>query len=156
MARGWIASSLLPPTYWWFAFKRAVEVSNYLPLKLNNKYTTPHELVYKEKPNIQNLLPMFSVCYIRRKTNPDNTKLKNVESHSIAVILVGRSTVANSPVFFHPHTKKLITTDDYYVDESIPAGPTFDKAHNGSLNFNSYAEANVYMKPPRYKPTQTV
>ena len=156
MARGWIASSLLPPTYWWFAFKRAVEVSNYLPLKLNNKYTTPHELVYKEKPNLQNLLPMFSVCYIRRKTNPDNTKLKNVESHSIAVILVGRSTVSNSPVFSHPHTKKLLTTDDYYVDESIPAGPTFDIAHSGGLNFNSYTEANVYIKPPTYKPTQTV
>lgn len=112
MARGWIASSLLPPTYWWFAFKRAVEVSNYLPLKLNNKYTTPHELVYQERPNLQNLLPLISVCYIRRKTNHDNTKLKNIESHSIAVILVGRSSVCNSPVFFHPHTKKLITTDD--------------------------------------------
>ena len=106
MARGWIASSLLPPTYWWFAFKRAVEVSNYLPLKINNKYTTPHELVYHEQPNLQNLLPMFSVCYIRRKTSPDDTKLKNVESHSIAVILVGRSTVCNSPIFFHPHTHK--------------------------------------------------
>ena len=43
MARRWIASSLLPPTYWWFAFKRAVEVSNYIPLKKDNTWATPHE-----------------------------------------------------------------------------------------------------------------
>ena len=128
MVRGWIASSLLPPTYWWFAFKRAVEVINCLPLKINSQYTTPHELVYREKPNLQNLLPMLSVCYIQRKTTPEDTKLKNVEFRSIAVILVGRSTVCNSPIFFHPHTQKLLTTDDYYVDESIPAGTTFDIA----------------------------
>ena len=156
MARSWIASSMLPPTFWWFTFKLAVEVSNYIPLKLNSKHTTPHELVVKKQPNLQNLLPMFSVCYVRRKPNENGEKLKNIESHSIAVILVGRSTTANSPVFFHPHTKKLITTDDYMVDESIAAGPAFDIAYSGGLYFNSYAEQNVYLKPPTFKPSQTV
>ena len=36
IARGRIASSLLPPTFWWFAFKRAVEVSNYVPIKIDS------------------------------------------------------------------------------------------------------------------------
>ena len=156
MARGWIASSLLPPTFWWFAFKRAVEVSNYIPLTVNNTLTTPHELVFNEKPNLQNLLPLFSVAYIRRRKSDDNTKLQNVESHSLAVILVGRSTIANSPIFFHPHTNKIITTDDYYLDETIPAGPAFDIACTTCLHFNSYAEQNVHLRPPTFKPTQTV
>ena len=86
MTQGWTASALLPTSYWWFAFKRAVEVSNYIPLKLNNKMTSPHELVYKIKPDMRNLLPMFSVCYIRRYKSLNNTKLKNIENNSLAVI----------------------------------------------------------------------
>ena len=113
MARGWTSSALLPPPFWWWAFKRAVEVSNYIPLKVNNKLTTPHELVYHTKPDLRNLLPMFSVCYLRRYENQDDEKLKNIENHSIAVILVGRSKISNSPLFYHPHTKKLITSDDF-------------------------------------------
>ena len=31
MTRNWLISSLLPSNYWWFAMKRAVEVSNMLP-----------------------------------------------------------------------------------------------------------------------------
>lgn len=65
------------------------------------------------------------------KQNENDKKLKNVESHSIAVILVGRSITANSSVFYHPHTKTLITTDDNMVDESIVAGPAFDIAYSG-------------------------
>lgn len=99
---------------------------------------------------------MFSVCYVRRRTNDDDEKLKNVESHSIAVILVGRSTTANSPIFFHPHTKKIITTDDYVVDESLPAGPTFVIAYSGGLHFNSYAEQNAYLRPPTFRPSHSV
>ena len=156
MARGWIASSLLPPTFWWFAFKRAVEVSNYIPIRINNSYTTPHELVFHQKPNLQNLLPMFSVAYVRRRKSDDHTKLQNVESHSIAVILVGRSNVCNSPIFFHPKTSKIITTDDFLLDETIPAGPAFDIACTSGIHFNSYAEQNAYLRPPTFKPTQNV
>ena len=131
-------------------------MSNYVPLKHNNTLTTPHQLVFHDKPNLQNLLPMFSVAYVRKKTSDENTKLQNVENHSIAVILVGRSTVANSHIFYHPHTSKIITTDDYYLDETIPAGPAFDISYAHGLHFNSYAEQNVYLRPPTFKPTQQV
>ena len=42
------------------------------------------------------------------------------------------------------------------MDESLPAGPTFDIAYNNGIHFNSYAELNAYLKPPTYKPKQTV
>ena len=99
---------------------------------------------------------MFSVAYVQRRKSADNTALQNVECHSLAVILVGRSTIANSPIFFHPHTNKLITTDDYYFDETIPSGPAFDIACSTGLHFNSYAEQNIHLRPPTFKPTQTV
>ena len=59
--------------------------------------------------------------------------------------------------YFTIHTvKKLITSDDFYLDESLPAGPTFDISYNNGIHFNSYAELNAYLKPPTYKPDQTV
>ena len=99
---------------------------------------------------------MFAVAYIRKRKSEDDKALQNAESHSIATILVGRSTVANSPVFYHPHTNKTITTDDYYIDETIPSGPAFDIACTTGLHFNSYAEQNIHLRPPTFKPTQTV
>lgn len=113
-------------------------------------------MVYREKPDLRNLLPMFSVCYLRRRKSLDDTKIPNSQPHSLAAILVGRSNVSNSPLFFHPHTQKLITTDDFYMDESIPAGPTFDISYNNGIHFNSYAELNAYLKPPTFKPDQTL
>ena len=99
---------------------------------------------------------MFSVAYVRRRKSDNDTKLQNVENHSIAVILVGRSTVANSPIFYHPHTSKIITTDDYYLDETIPAGPAFDIACTSRIHFNSYAKQNIHLRPPTFKPTQDI
>lgn len=99
---------------------------------------------------------MFSAAYVRRRKSEDDTKLQNVETHSLKVILVGRSTVAKSPIFFHPHTAKIITTEDYYLDKTIPAGPAFDVACYTGIYFNFYAEQNVHLRPPTYKPTQKV
>ena len=59
MARSWMASALLPTEFWWFAIKRAVEVSNYLPIKSNNIITTPFELVYGSKPDLRLLFHYF-------------------------------------------------------------------------------------------------
>ena len=36
MARAWLTSSLLPSKFWWYAMKRATEISNYLPIKIDN------------------------------------------------------------------------------------------------------------------------
>ena len=46
MSRSWLVSNLLPTKFWFHALKRAAEVSNYLPLKVNDTFTTPYELVY--------------------------------------------------------------------------------------------------------------
>ena len=82
----------------------------------------------------------------------DDEKLTNTETHPIAVILVGRSSISNSPIFYHPHSKKLITTDDFYMDETFPAGPAFDISYAGGIHMNSYAEQNAYLRPPTFKP----
>ena len=37
MGRSWLNSAQLPSNFWWFALRRATEVSNYLPVKANGK-----------------------------------------------------------------------------------------------------------------------
>ena len=95
---------------------------------------------------------MFAVSYIWRDKNEDGDKLQNIESNPLAAILVGRSTICNSPVFFHSHSKKLITTDDFYINETIPTSPAFDIAYVGDLNMSFYEELNIYLKPPTFRP----
>ena len=53
MSRSWLLSNLMPTKFWYHALKRAAEVSNYLPLKVNNKLTTPFEMVYNSKPDLR-------------------------------------------------------------------------------------------------------
>jgi hypothetical protein len=58
MSRNWLSSAQLPPIFWYFAVKRAAEVTNYLPVKIDDKQLTPLELVYGIKPDLRNLFPM--------------------------------------------------------------------------------------------------
>ena len=107
MARAWLTSNLLPSQYWWWAMKRATEISNYLPIKIDNKYTTPYELVYNNKPDLRFLIPQFSIAYISRYRD-GNIERKNTHSQSIRAILVGRDPVSAAYLFYHPGTQKLL------------------------------------------------
>ena len=62
-----------------------------MPIKYKDMITTPHELVYKEKPDYRNLFPIFSVAYVKRykdgtknvKKLSKNKKLKTREGKRI-------------------------------------------------------------------------
>ena len=107
MSRSWLVSSLLPTKFWYHALKRAAEVSNYLPLTVNDTLTTPFELVYKTKPDLRNLLPMFSVSYVRRSRDANTNRL-TFHSTSIRCICLGRDDVSNQLEFYHPPTRQLL------------------------------------------------
>jgi hypothetical protein len=68
MARNWLASAELPSSFWYYAVRRAAEVCNYFPYKLEDgNYTTPFELVYKQKPDLRVLFRMFGLAAVRRE-----------------------------------------------------------------------------------------
>ena len=64
MARNWLQSALLPSKFWYFAIKRATEISNISPTKLNDSITTPFTAVYNQRVDYRLLFPMFAVSYI--------------------------------------------------------------------------------------------
>ena len=150
MARSWLASSLLPHSFWWFALKRATEVSNYIPLKIDSKLTTPHEKLYGCKPDMRNLIPIFSVAYTSYTTQHSY----NVQT--VKTILVGKSDKSNSLIFFHPATKQIITSARYRFDETLPSGPSFNLPYDGGLYFTKYCNYHAQTKAPTYQPTEKV
>jgi len=150
MSRNWLASSLLPSEFWWHAMKRATEVANYLPLKINNSLTTPHEQVYNSKPDLRNLLPMFSVAYPSYKSNT------STDAQTCKAILIGRSNTTNAYEFYHPKTKNVLTSATFKLDERLAAGPAFGLPYDGGLYFSKYCEYKEAPRPPTYAPESLV
>ena len=73
MARNWLASAELPSTFWFYAVRRAAEVCNYFPLKLEDgSYTTPFELAHKTKPDLRVLFKLFGLAAVRRERIGDD------------------------------------------------------------------------------------
>ena len=147
MARSWMASALLPNSFWWFALKRATEVSNYIPIRVDGNLTTPHEIMYNQKPDLRNLLPMFCVAYTTYSSN------HSYDSQTIRTILVGRSDKTNSYLFYHPKTKQLITSSRFKLDETLATGPAFGLKYDGGLYFNKYVDPTTQLtRPPTFSP----
>jgi hypothetical protein len=53
MARNWLASAELPPSFWYYAVCRAAEICNYFPMPLEDgTLSTPFQLVHHVKPDL--------------------------------------------------------------------------------------------------------
>ena len=76
MARAWVNQHLLPTDFWYHAIRRAVEVCNFFPVTANGVLTTPYELIYNTKPDLRNLIPLFSIAYIRRTRDGDTDRTR--------------------------------------------------------------------------------
>jgi hypothetical protein len=65
MTRNWLASAELPGSFWFYAVKRAAEICNYFPIKLEcGSWTAPLELAHKIKPNLCVLFKLFSMAAV--------------------------------------------------------------------------------------------
>ena len=150
MSRNWLASALLPCQFWWHALKRSTEIANYFPIKVDNKLTSPHELTYGTKPDMRSIIPIFSVAYVNYK-HP-----KTFQTQTIRTITIGRSNTTNTPEFYHPSTKQIITSNAYKIDETLTPGPAFNLPYDGGFYFNKYSQGNDHNRPPIFTPNQIV
>ena len=148
MSRNWLKSSMLPTKYWYFAVKRAVEISNIMPTKHKSKITTPYELVYNKKPDYRVLIPMFSIAYIRQHRQ-NNKDLDSWSSRSLKCILVGTCPQSDGLIFYHPPSKQTLTCrDGYRFDPHSPAGPKFSQQHEGDFDFTTKSALhNIHHAP---------
>ena len=153
MARNWLRSAMLPAKYWWFALKRAVEISNIMPTKYGANISTPHEILFGEKVDYRLLFPMFSTAYIKTETSHDGTHKNSFETQSIKTICVGTCPKSDALLFYHPATKQLLSCADGYVfDLYSPSGPTFNETYDGSFTLNTKSSLQtIHMAPSHEK-----
>jgi deoxyuridine 5''-triphosphate nucleotidohydrolase (dut) len=125
MARNFLTENLLPRQFWFHALKYAVQVSNYLPIRLTNGHiSTPHELAHGVPPDYRKLIPIFAVGYakVNSTTATQNDKLL---SQTVPAILLGNDDQSDGCIFYNPTTKNIIASSDYRLDHSRPSGPVF-------------------------------
>jgi hypothetical protein len=147
---------MLPSKYWYFAIKRACEVSNMMPVKRSNKITTPCELIYSKKVDYRALFPLFSIAYIRQHC--ENGQEKNSwSSKSLKCIVIGKCNKLDSLLFYHPPSKQTLSCGDgYWFDTSSPAGPHFGQHYDGDFIFNTKSATDAIHRPPTHEANTTV
>ncbi|MFN9982834.1 MAG: hypothetical protein ACK53Y_23090, partial [bacterium] len=113
MARNWLASAELPASFWFYAVRRAAEICNYFPSKLDSgKFITPFELVHHQKPDLRVLFPMFGLAAVRRERVGDS-KLSKFDAQSIPMIAVGWCQQSNGLQFYNPSNGTFVSSVDY-------------------------------------------
>jgi len=125
MARSWLASAELPGSFWFFAVKRAAEICNYFPTKLDDgSWSTPLELAHNVKPDLRVLFKMFGVAAVRWERNGDHS-LRKFESQSIPMIAVGKCQNSNAIQFYNPSNGTFVSSVDYKFQNNVTSGAFF-------------------------------
>ena len=149
MARSFITDKQMPKSFWFWAIKHASRIHNIFPVKYKNKYTTPHELVFKKRPDYRQLFRLFSTAYFSH--TKDNTKSRtNTQAHSMAGIAVGWSDVANGLLIYNPITKELYTTSIYKIDEHQQTQSYFNLPYDGGMFSGLYSKDMKHTSPENY------
>ena len=156
LARNWLTSNYLPKSFWYFAVRPATIVSNYMPLQLADRtWTSPFEQVYNVKPDWQNLVPMFSVAYVKRLRDADVSH-NTSDSKTIHAICVGNDPDSDSLLFYLPHSCQCISSSDYTLDPSLPSGPGFGLHYDGKLHCQPFSPSSPTITPPVFSVNDTV
>ena len=77
-------------------------------------------MFYGQKPDLRNLIPIFTVTWVNRPTS------NKFESHSLKCIIVDRDSRSNGLLYYHPPTKTtFVDGNEYRFDFNSTAGPSF-------------------------------
>jgi hypothetical protein len=125
MARNWLASAELPTSFWFYAVKRAAEVCNYFPIKLEcGTWTTPFELAHSAKLDLHVHFKLFSVAAVCRERYGD-LKLGKFDSQSTALIAIGCCPNSNGIQFYNPQNGTFVSSIDYKFQPNVTSGAHF-------------------------------
>jgi len=125
MARNWLASAELPATFWFYAVKRAVEVSNYFPFRLEDRtFTTPFELVHQKKPDLRVLFRLFGLAAVRCECVGDTSSSK-FDSQTLPMIVIGKCPLSDGIQFYNPVNGTCVSLIDYCFQHHTMSGTKF-------------------------------
>ena len=147
MARNWLASAELPSTFWFYAVRRASEVCNYFPYRLEDgNITTPFELAHKEKPDLRVLFKPFSLAAVRRERVGD-MNITKFDSQSLPMICVGRCPHSNGLQFYNPSNGTFVSSIDYVFINGSTAGARFGYNYQPGMFIYKLDETTTIYQP---------
>jgi len=148
----------MPKNFWYWALHQSIQVMNYIPCTVSGVSTTPHELVYGVKPDLRILFRLFSTGYFRKTKDSTLHRSGVSTSTSMQGIALGRYRKTGDMLFYSPHSKEIITSSDYKLDEGRHTPTAFNLSydggifvglynHNGSTSFEPYPEGTSLFYP---------
>ena len=103
ITRNYMADKLLPSEFWFFAINYAVQLSNYLPVKIDTgTLTAPFFEGYGQNPDYRKLLPLFSITYVKLY---NSIKGNTLSSQIVKATLVSNDSKSDSRLFYNLNTK---------------------------------------------------
>ncbi len=147
MSRNWLASAELPSTFWYYAVRRAAEVCNYFPLKLDDgSYITPFELAHNQKPDLRVLFKPFCLAAVRRERD-GNKVLSKFDSQSLPMITIGRCPHSDGLQFYNPESGTFVSSIDYTFQHHVTAGCRFGYKYQAGTFIYRLDESSTIFSP---------
>jgi hypothetical protein len=147
MARNRLASAELPTKFWYYAVKRAAEVCNYFPIKLDNgSWSSPLELANGIKPDLRVLFKVFGLAAVHRERTGD-TCVGKFDPQSTPMIAVGRFTNSNGLLFYNPSNGSFVSSIDYKFQLHSTSGAYFGYKYQVGTFFYRLDETNSIFSP---------
>jgi hypothetical protein len=147
MARNWLASAELPAKFWYYAVKRAAEVYNYFPIKLEDgPWSTPLELAHGQKPDLRVLFKVFGLAAVRRERSGD-CRVGKFEAQSIPMIALGRCPNSNGLLFYNPSNSTMVSSIDYKFQLHSTSGAFFGYKYQAGTFFYRLDETTSIFSP---------
>ena len=101
--------------YWYQSISCTTQMLNILPDNHFCQHTTPHKLVYGEKPNKWTWFPLLSIGYFHHQIYVSVTISYN-QFQTLSKILMSRDTNSKTMTFYNPVTIIVYTTGYYDLD----------------------------------------
>jgi hypothetical protein len=147
MGRNWLASAELPAFYWFYAVKRAAEVSNYFPMRTDTgSWTTLLETAHGVKLDLRLLFRLFSVAAVCREHHGDS-QLNKFDAQSTPMIAIGRCPNSNALQFFNPRNGTFVSSIDFKFQPNVTSGAFFRLKYQPGTFIYRLDESNSIFAP---------
>jgi hypothetical protein len=135
MARNWLVSAELPAKFWYYAVKRAAEICNYFPNKLEGgSWSTPLELAYRVQPDLRVLFKIFGLAAVRCERT-GNLHPNKFEAQSVPMITVGHCPNSTRLLFYNPANSMFVSSIDYKFQLHTTSGAYFKYRYQSGTIF---------------------
>jgi len=138
MARAFITDMQMPKSFWYWSLHQSVQVMNYFPCTMSGISTTPHELVYGNKPDLRILFCLFSTGDFRHPRDGSYYCSGISDSLSMQSIGLDRCRKSDGMIFYSPHSKELYVSSDHKLDEGHHTPTAFNLHYDGGIFIGLY------------------